>query len=645
MNEHRANELKLDFELYLYSYFNILTREKIMPQYRSRTSTHGRNMAGARSLWRATGMTDGDFGKPIIAIANSFTQFVPGHVHLKDMGQLVAREIEKAGGIAKEFNTIAVDDGIAMGHDGMLYSLPSRDLIADSVEYMVNAHCADALVCISNCDKITPGMLMATMRLNIPVVFVSGGPMEAGKVNLQGKTKGLDLIDAMVAAADSRVSDEDVAAIERSACPTCGSCSGMFTANSMNCLTEALGLALPGNGSLVATHAERKQLFLRAGRTVVELCKRYYEQDDASVLPRNIASFKAFENAMTLDIAMGGSTNTVLHLLAVAREAGVDFTMKDMDRLSRHVPTLCKVAPSSEYHLEDVHRAGGIAAILGELDRAGLLHGEVSTVHSKTLRDGLKQWDIAQTTDEAVKKFFRAAPGGIVTTIAFSQSMLYPELDADRGKGCIRDKAHAYSKDGGLAVLYGNIALDGCIVKTAGVDDSILKFNGRARVFESQDAATDGILADQIVAGDVVVIRYEGPKGGPGMQEMLYPTSYLKSKGLGKVCALLTDGRFSGGTSGLSIGHASPEAASGGAIGLVQEGDRIEIDIPNRSINLAIAESELIRRRAVMEAKGKQAWKPVAVRARKVSVALRAYAAMVTSADKGAVRDVTQVEH
>jgi dihydroxy-acid dehydratase len=616
-----------------------------MPQYRSRTSTHGRNMAGARSLWRATGMTDGDFGKPIIAIANSFTQFVPGHVHLKDMGQLVAREIEKAGGIAKEFNTIAVDDGIAMGHDGMLYSLPSRDLIADSVEYMVNAHCADALVCISNCDKITPGMLMATMRLNIPVVFVSGGPMEAGKVNLQGKTKGLDLIDAMVAAADSRVSDEDVAAIERSACPTCGSCSGMFTANSMNCLTEALGLALPGNGSLVATHAERKQLFLRAGRTVVELCKRYYEQDDASVLPRNIASFKAFENAMTLDIAMGGSTNTVLHLLAVAREAGVDFTMKDMDRLSRHVPTLCKVAPSSEYHLEDVHRAGGIAAILGELDRAGLLHGEVSTVHSKTLRDGLKQWDIAQTTDEAVKKFFRAAPGGIVTTIAFSQSMLYPELDADRGKGCIRDKAHAYSKDGGLAVLYGNIALDGCIVKTAGVDDSILKFNGRARVFESQDAATDGILADQIVAGDVVVIRYEGPKGGPGMQEMLYPTSYLKSKGLGKVCALLTDGRFSGGTSGLSIGHASPEAASGGAIGLVQEGDRIEIDIPNRSINLAIAESELIRRRAVMEAKGKQAWKPVAVRARKVSVALRAYAAMVTSADKGAVRDVTQVEH
>ena len=616
-----------------------------MPAYRSRTSTHGRNMAGARSLWRATGMVDGDFGKPIIAIANSFTQFVPGHVHLKDMGQLVAREIEKAGGMAKEFNTIAVDDGIAMGHDGMLYSLPSRDLIADSVEYMVNAHCADALVCISNCDKITPGMLMAAMRLNIPVVFVSGGPMEAGKVTLQGKSKGLDLIDAMVAAADSRVSDEDVAAIERSACPTCGSCSGMFTANSMNCLTEALGLSLPGNGSLVATHADRKQLFLRAGRTIVELCKRYYEQDDASVLPRGIATFDAFENAMTLDIAMGGSTNTVLHLLAIAREAEVDFTMKDMDRLSRHVPTLCKVAPSSEYHLEDVHRAGGIAAILGELDRAGLLHGDVSTVHSKTLRDGLRQWDIAQTQNEEVRKFFRAAPGGIITTIAFSQSMLYPDLDTDRAQGCIRDKAHAYSKDGGLAVLHGNIALDGCIVKTAGVDESILKFNGRARLFESQDAATAGILADQIVAGDVVVIRYEGPKGGPGMQEMLYPTSYLKSKGMGKVCALLTDGRFSGGTSGLSIGHVSPEAASGGAIGLVREGDRIEIDIPNRSINLAITDAELAQRRAAMEAKGKLAWKPVEVRQRKVSQALRAYAAMVTSADTGAVRDVSQVEN
>jgi dihydroxy-acid dehydratase len=615
-----------------------------MPAYRSRTSTHGRNMAGARSLWRATGMTEGDFGKPIIAIANSFTQFVPGHVHLKDMGQLVAREIEKAGGIAKEFNTIAIDDGIAMGHDGMLYSLPSRDLIADSVEYMVNAHCADALVCISNCDKITPGMLMAAMRLNIPVVFVSGGPMEAGKVTWQGKVIGLDLVDAMVAAADSHCSDEEVDAIERSACPTCGSCSGMFTANSMNCLTEALGLSLPGNGSLVATHAERKELFLGAGRLIVELCKRYYEQEDASVLPRSIATFDAFENAMTLDIAMGGSTNTVLHLLAVAREAGVEFTMKDMDRLSRHVPTLCKVAPSSEYHMEDVHRAGGIAAILGELDRAGLLHGDAGTVHSKTLRDGLKQWDIVQTQSDEVKTFFRAAPGGIATTIAFSQSMLYPELDSDRATGCIRDKAHAYSQDGGLAVLHGNIALDGCVVKTAGVDEHILKFTGRARVFESQDASVAAILADQIVAGDVVVIRYEGPKGGPGMQEMLYPTSYLKSKGLGKACALLTDGRFSGGTSGLSIGHVSPEAASGGAIGLVQEGDSIEIDIPNRTINLAISDAELAQRRAAMEAKGKQAWKPAAERQRKVSAALRAYAAMVTSADKGAVRDVSQIE-
>ena len=615
-----------------------------MPQYRSRTSTHGRNMAGARSLWRATGMNDSDFGKPIIAVANSFTQFVPGHVHLKDMGQLVAREIEKAGGIAKEFNTIAIDDGIAMGHDGMLYSLPSRDLIADSVEYMVNAHCADALVCISNCDKITPGMLMAAMRLNIPVVFVSGGPMEAGKVVWQGKTKGLDLVDAMVAAADSRVSDDEVNAIERSACPTCGSCSGMFTANSMNCLTEALGLSLPGNGSLVATHAERKQLFLRAGRLIVELAKRYYENDDTAVLPRSIATFEAFENAMTLDIAMGGSTNTVLHLLAVASEAQVDFTMKDMDRLSRHVPTLCKVAPSSDYHLEDVHRAGGIAAILGELDRAGLLHGDVGTVHSKTLRDGLKQWDVVQSQEDAVTQFFRAAPGGIVTTIAFSQSMRYPELDIDRAQGCIRDKAHAYSQDGGLAVLYGNIALDGCIVKTAGVDASILKFTGRARVFESQDASVASILADQIVAGDVVVIRYEGPKGGPGMQEMLYPTSYLKSKGLGKACALLTDGRFSGGTSGLSIGHVSPEAAGGGAIGLVQEGDRIEIDIPNRSITLAISEDELAQRRLAMDANVKQAWKPAEARQRKVSAALRAYAAMVTSADKGAVRDVSLVE-
>ncbi len=614
-----------------------------MPVYRSRTSTHGRNMAGARSLWRATGMTEGDFGKPIIAIANSFTQFVPGHVHLKDMGQLVAREIERAGGIAKEFNTIAVDDGIAMGHSGMLYSLPSRDLIADSVEYMVNAHCADALVCISNCDKITPGMLMAAMRLNIPVVFVSGGPMEAGKVNWNGVSRGLDLVDAMVAAADSRYSDEEVDAIERSACPTCGSCSGMFTANSMNCLTEALGLSLPGNGSLVATHAERKQLFLRAGRVIVDLCKRHYEQDDESVLPRNIATFNAFENAMTLDIAMGGSTNTVLHLLAIAREAGVDFTMKDMDRLSRHVPTLCKVAPSSEYHMEDVHRAGGIPAILGELDRAGLLHGEVGSVHSKTLREGLAQWDIVQNTDGTADKFFRAAPGGIVTTIAFSQSMLYPDTDSDRAAGCIRDMAHAYSQDGGLAVLHGNVAVDGCIVKTAGVDESILKFTGRARVFESQDDAVAAVLADTIVAGDVVVIRYEGPKGGPGMQEMLYPTAYLKSKGLGKVCALLTDGRFSGGTSGLSIGHVSPEAAAGGAIGLVEEGDTIAIDIPNRSIVLAITDAELAARRVAMEARGKQAWKPVS-RERHVSVALRAYAAMTTSADKGAVRDVSQIE-
>ncbi len=615
-----------------------------MPQYHSYTSTHGRNMAGARSLWRATGMSDADFNKPIIAIANSFTQFVPGHVHLHNMGQLVAREIEKAGGIAKEFNTIAVDDGIAMGHDGMLYSLPSRDLIADSVEYMVNAHCADALVCISNCDKITPGMLMAAMRLNIPVIFVSGGPMEAGKVNWHGKVKGLDLVDAMVAAADSHYSDAEVDAIERSACPTCGSCSGMFTANSMNCLTEALGLSLPGNGSLVATHAERKELFLQAGRLIVEITKCYYEKDDASVLPRNIATFEAFENAMSLDIAMGGSTNTVLHLLAVANEAGVNFTMKDMDRLSLKVPTLCKVAPSSEYHMEDVHRAGGIMAILGELDRAGLLHPDTGTVHSKTLREAIKQWDIMQTQSEDVKKFYRAAPGGIPTTVAFSQSMFYPDLDADRANGCIRDKAHAYSQDGGLAVLHGNIALDGCIVKTAGVDASILKFTGRARVYESQDAAVHAILEDHIVAGDVVVIRYEGPKGGPGMQEMLYPTSYLKSKGLGKSCALLTDGRFSGGTSGLSIGHVSPEAASGGAIGLVEEGDTIEIDIPNRTINLKISDSELSQRRVAMEAKGNKAWKPATERPRKVSAALRAYAAMVTSADKGAVRDVSQVE-
>ena len=615
-----------------------------MPKYRSHTTTQGRNMAGARALWRATGMKDEDFSKPIIAIANSFTQFVPGHVHLKDLGQLVAREIEKAGGVAKEFNTIAVDDGIAMGHGGMLYSLPSRDLIADSVEYMVNAHCADALVCISNCDKITPGMLMAALRLNIPVVFVSGGPMEAGKVNWNGEVRKLDLVDAMVEAADSRVSDAEVAEVERSACPTCGSCSGMFTANSMNCLTEALGLSLPGNGSTLATHAARKQLFLQAGRVIVDLAKRHYEQDDYSVLPRNIATMQAFENAMSLDVAMGGSTNTVLHLLAAAHEAGVDFTMKDIDRISRQVPCVSKVAPAtSKYHMEDVHRAGGVMGILAELNRAGVIHTEVPTVHSASMGEALAKWDIVTTQDEDVKKFYRAAPGGIATTIAFSQSMLWPELDDDRENGCIRNKAHAYSQDGGLAVLYGNIALDGCIVKTAGVDDSILKFTGRARVFESQDAAVESILADEVVAGDVVVIRYEGPRGGPGMQEMLYPTSYLKSKGLGKACALLTDGRFSGGTSGLSIGHASPEAAEGGAIGLVEEGDTIEIDIPNRTIHLVISDEEMAHRRGKMEAKGKDAWKPLN-RVRSVSPALRAYAAMSTSAAKGAVRDVSQIE-
>lgn len=615
-----------------------------MPVYRSHTTTHGRNMAGARALWRATGMKDGDFNKPIIAVANSFTQFVPGHVHLKDMGQLVAREIEKAGGVAKEFNTIAVDDGIAMGHGGMLYSLPSRDLIADSVEYMVNAHCADALVCISNCDKITPGMLMAALRLNIPVVFVSGGPMEAGKVNWNGNVRKLDLVDAMVEAADSHVSDAEVAEVERSACPTCGSCSGMFTANSMNCLTEALGLSLPGNGSTLATHAARKQLFLQAGRLIVDLAKRHYEQDDYTVLPRNIATMRAFENAMSLDVAMGGSTNTVLHLLAAAHEAGVDFTMKDIDRISRQVPCVSKVAPAtSKYHMEDVHRAGGVMGILAELNRAGVIHTDVPTVHSASMGDALAKWDIVTTQDEEVKKFYRAAPGGIATTIAFSQSMLWPDLDDDRENGCIRNKAHAYSQDGGLAVLYGNIALDGCIVKTAGVDDSILKFTGRARVFESQDSAVEAILADSIVAGDVVVIRYEGPRGGPGMQEMLYPTSYLKSKGLGKACALLTDGRFSGGTSGLSIGHASPEAAEGGAIGLVQEGDTIEIDIPNRTIHLAVSDEEMAHRRGNMESKGHDAWKPLN-RERIVSPALRAYAAMSTSAAKGAVRDVAQIE-
>ncbi len=615
-----------------------------MPAYRSRTTTHGRNMAGARGLWRATGMKDGDFGKPIIAVVNSFTQFVPGHVHLKDLGQLVAREIEKAGGVAKEFNTIAVDDGIAMGHDGMLYSLPSREIIADSVEYMVNAHCADAMVCISNCDKITPGMLMAALRLNIPAVFVSGGPMEAGKVKLHGKELSLDLVDAMVAAADDTVSDEDTAIIERSACPTCGSCSGMFTANSMNCLTEALGLSLPGNGTIVATHADRKNLFLEAGRLSVALAKRYYEQDDASVLPRSIASFKAFENAITLDIAMGGSTNTVLHLLAAAHEAEVDFTMHDIDRLSRRVPVLCKVAPAvSTVHIEDVHRAGGILAILGELDRAGLLNRDVHSVHAASLTEALDRWDVKRSQAEDVVTLFRASPGGIPTQVAFSQQRRYDSLDLDREKGVIRDAAHAFSKDGGLAVLYGNIAERGCIVKTAGVDESILKFSGPARVYESQDAAVAGILGNEVKAGDVVVIRYEGPRGGPGMQEMLYPTSYLKSKGLGKACALITDGRFSGGTSGLSIGHVSPEAAEGGLIALVQDGDTVEIDIPNRKINLAVDPEELTRRMVAEDKKGTAGWMPATARQRKVTPALQAYALMATSADKGAVRDVSQV--
>ncbi|MED5547117.1 MAG: dihydroxy-acid dehydratase [Pseudomonadota bacterium] len=616
-----------------------------MPAFRSRTSTHGRNMAGARGLWRATGMKDGDFGKPIIAVVNSFTQFVPGHVHLKDLGQLVAREIEAAGGVAKEFNTIAVDDGIAMGHDGMLYSLPSRDLIADSVEYMVNAHCADAMVCISNCDKITPGMLMAAMRINIPVVFVSGGPMEAGKVTLKGKETALDLVDAMVAAADESYSDEEVAAIERSACPTCGSCSGMFTANSMNCLTEALGLSLPGNGSTLATHADRERLFKEAGRLAVDLCQRYYEQEDESVLPRAIASFEAFENAMSLDIAMGGSTNTVLHLLAAAVEAGVDFTMADIDRLSRQVPCLSKVAPAkADVHMEDVHRAGGIMAILGQLDRAGLLHSECPTVHARTLGDALNRWDISRTNDESVQNFYKAAPGGVPTQTAFSQANRWKELDLDREGGVIRSKEHAFSQDGGIAVLFGNIARDGCIVKTAGVDESILKFTGTARVYESQDAAVAGILGGQVKENDVVVIRYEGPRGGPGMQEMLYPTSYLKSKGLGKACALLTDGRFSGGTSGLSIGHVSPEAAEGGEIGLVENGDTIEIDIPNRTINLMVSDEEMAARRATQDARGPEAWSPVHPRKRKVSAALQAYAAMTTSAAKGAVRDVTQLK-
>ncbi|QGE92201.1 dihydroxy-acid dehydratase [Bordetella holmesii] len=617
-----------------------------MPHYRSRTSTHGRNMAGARALWRATGMKNGDFGKPIIAVVNSFTQFVPGHVHLKDLGALVAGQIEAAGGVAKEFNTIAVDDGIAMGHGGMLYSLPSRELIADSVEYMVNAHCADAMVCISNCDKITPGMLMAAMRLNIPVVFVSGGPMEAGKVTspTDGKIIKLDLVDAMIKAADPNVSDAETEQVERSACPTCGSCSGMFTANSMNCLTEAIGLALPGNGTIVATHAWRRGLFEQAGRLVVDLCRRYYEQEDSSVLPRSIATKAAFENAMALDVAMGGSTNTVLHLLAAAQEAGVDFTMADIDRISRKVPCLCKAAPATDkYHIEDVHRAGGILGILGELGRADLLDLSCGNVHSGTLGNAIAQWDVAGGAGDAARKFYRAAPGGVPTTVAFSQEKTFLTLDVDRQAGCIRSKEHAYSKDGGLAVLYGNLAEKGCIVKTAGVDESQWVFTGRARVYESQEDAVEGILGDKVVDGDVVIIRYEGPKGGPGMQEMLYPTSYLKSKGLGKTCALFTDGRFSGGSSGLVIGHASPEAAEGGTIGLVEDGDIIEIDIPQRRMHLAVEDAELARRRAVMEARGEQAWKPVD-RERVVSLALQAYAALATSADRGAVRDLSQLK-
>ncbi len=613
-----------------------------MPTYRSRTTTHGRNMAGARGLWRATGMKDSDFGKPIIAVVNSFSQFVPGHVHLKDLGQLVAREIELAGGVAKEFNTIAIDDGIAMGHDGMLYSLPSHELIADSVEYMVNAHCADAMVCISNCDKITPGMLMAALRLNIPAVFVSGGPMEAGKFIQQGRTVTLDLVDAMVAAANDTVTDAEVEVIERSACPTCGSCSGMFTANSMNCLTEALGLSLPGNGSMLATHADRKRLFLEAGQLIVDLARRYYEDGDERVLPRAIASFKAFENAMSLDIAMGGSTNTVLHLLAAAHEADVPFTMADIDRLSRRVPCLCKVAPSkADVHLEDVHRAGGIMAILGELDRAGLLNGDEPTVHSSTLREALRHWDIGQTKSESVQRFYLAAPGGVPTQTAFSQERRWESLDLDRSAGVIRDVEHAFSRDGGVAVLTGNLAADGCIVKTAGVDEALHVFAGPARVFESQDEAVSGILAGKVQSGEVVVIRYEGPRGGPGMQEMLYPTSYLKSKGLGKACALITDGRFSGGTSGLSIGHVSPEAAEGGLIALVEDGDTIEIDIPARSINLAVPEAILAERRRAVEARGPGAWKP-RNRKRQVSAALRAYAAFTTSAARGAIRDLGQ---
>ena len=613
-----------------------------MPIYRSKTSTAGRNMAGARSLWRATGMKDDDFSKPIIAVVNSFTQFVPGHVHLKDLGQLVAREIERAGGVAKEFNTIAVDDGIAMGHEGMLYSLPSRDLIADSIEYMVNAHCADAMVCISNCDKITPGMLMAAMRLNVPAIFVSGGPMEAGKVNWKGQDIKVDLIDAMLTAYKPGVAKEDVEVYERSACPTCGSCSGMFTANSMNCLTEALGLSLPGNGTVLATHADRRELFLEAGRRIVELTKQHYGKDDASVLPRSIANFKAFENAMRLDIAMGGSTNTVLHLLAAAFEGEIPFTMKDIDRLSRVTPHLSKLAPSSQlWHIEDVHRAGGVMALLGILDGKGMIHRDVATVHTATMGDALKRWDVGNGADEGVKTFYRAAPGGVRTTQAFSQNKRYPELDLDRANGCIRDFEHAYSQDGGLAVLYGNLATDGCIVKTAGIDPSVLKFKGKAIVFDSENDATAAIHAGKVAAGHVVVIRYEGPKGGPGMQEMLAATSAIKARGLGAQCALITDGRFSGGSSGLSIGHMSPEAASGGTIGLVQDGDPIEIDVPSRSIALAVPEAEIEARRAAMKAKGREAWKPK--RDRKVSAALRAYAALATSAAHGAVRNVDQV--
>ncbi|GAA0371494.1 dihydroxy-acid dehydratase [Bowmanella denitrificans] len=614
-----------------------------MPKLRSATTTQGRNMAGARALWRATGMTEADFGKPIIAVANSFTQFVPGHVHLKDMGQLVARSIEEAGAVAKEFNTIAVDDGIAMGHGGMLYSLPSRELIADSVEYMVNAHCADALVCISNCDKITPGMLMAALRLNIPVVFVSGGPMEAGKTKLSDKIIHLDLVDAMVAAANPNVSDADSEAIERSACPTCGSCSGMFTANSMNCLTEALGLSLPGNGSMLATHADREGLFKQAGKVVVELCKRYYQDNDSNALPRNIAGRAAFENAMALDIAMGGSTNTILHLLAAAQEAELDFSMADIDRLSRKVPHLCKVAPATQqYHMEDVHRAGGVLGILAELNRGGLLNPDSPHVLGGSIGEVISQWDVTQGQNEAAHTFFRAGPAGIRTTKAFSQDCRYPSLDTDRQQGCIRDMQHAFSQEGGLAVLFGNLAEDGCIVKTAGVDEDNLRFTGPARIYESQDDAVNGILRDEVQAGEVVIIRYEGPKGGPGMQEMLYPTSYLKSKGLGKACALITDGRFSGGTSGLSIGHVSPEAASGGVIALVQPGDMIAIDIPNRSIQLQVSDEELAGRRERMNQADKP-WQPLD-RQREVSLALKTYAMLATSADKGAVRDRALLE-